>query len=417
MQDIIVIGGGFTGVCAAVAAARHGAKVTLFEKTGSLGGAAAVNLINPFMPNKTEICGVSTELAQGLYTEIRGRLKDEFGALLPSNGLTFHEEYLKILLDRMTRDAGVKVVFHATLCGVEKDGEDILSVTMAQIDGVKKHTAKVFIDATGDGALAFMAGASVRVGRPEDGLCQPMTTCFRIANIDIDTFDQHRAEVQELYKKFQAEGKIKNPRENILIFPTMVDGMLHFNTTRVILKNPVDAEDLSAAEMEAREQVLEMFTFLKENAPGFEKAQLVNSGDVGVRESRMVDGQYVLTGDDLIAQKRFDDVIACGNYDIDIHNPAGTGTSHYYFPKGQYYDIPLRALRPAGIGNLLVGGRCISVTHEAQASVRIMPICCVPGQAAGVAAWAAVQGGVSLDEADVSLIQKTLKADGAFLGA
>ncbi len=415
MVDLIVVGGGFTGVCAAIAAARHGAKVTLFEQSGALGGAAVVNLINPFMPNGTKLEGEDTytELTQGLYEEICNRLRNDFNAMWKR---TFHEEYLKILLDRMCKEAGVKVVFHSTLAAVEMDGETLKAVQMVQRNGMNRFEAKYFVDATGDGMLSLLAGVPMRLGRPEDNLCQPMTLCFRMGSIDIEKFNEHRAEMQELYKKFQAEGKIKNPRENVLIFPTMVDGMLHFNTTRIIKKNPVDPDDLSWAEMEAREQMLEIYTFLKENVPGCENAQLVTSNDIGVRESRMIDGQYVLNQDDLVSQRRFDDCIACGNYDIDIHNPAGTGTSHYYFPEGQYYDIPLRTLRPVNVDNLLVGGRCISVTHEAQASVRIMPICCSTGEAAGVAAAVANKHGVKLDEADVQEIRATLKADGAFIG-
>ena len=169
--------------------------------------------------------------------------------------------------------------------------------------------------------------------------------------------------------------------------------------------------------MEAREQMIEMFHFLKDNIPGFEKAQLLFSAEIGVRESRMVDGQYILSGEDLQACKRFEDVIACGNYDIDIHNPAGSGTSHYYFPEGQYYDIPFRSLRPLKADNLMVAGRCISVTHEAQASIRIMPICCALGEAAGVAASVAAKQNARLDDIAIGDVQALLRQDGAFLGA
>ena len=416
MFDLIVIGGGFAGTAAAIAAARHGAKVALFDRGGSLGGAASVNLINPFMPNGTRLNGSAeyTELTQGLFTEICDRMSRDFNAMSEK---TFHEEYLKITLDRMTREAGVKVYFHSTLAAAETDGETLKAVQVVQRNGLNRYEAKYFVDATGDAMLCWLAGLPTRLGRPEDGLCQPMTLCFRMGSVDIPTFNAHREEMQKLYKRFRAEGKIKNPRENVLIFPTMVDGMLHFNTTRIIKKNPVDPDDLSWAEMQAREQMLEIFLFLKENVPGCENAQLVTSQEIGARESRMIDGQYILTQEDLMSLKRFDDCIACGNYDIDIHNPAGTGTSHYYFPEGQYYDIPLRSLRPLKSENVLVAGRCISVTHEAQASVRIMPICCSTGEAAGVAAAVANTRGTALDDAPIGEIRRILREDGAFLGA
>lgn len=414
MYDLIVVGGGFSGVAAAIAAARHGAKVVLFEQGGALGGAAVNCLVNPFMPNGTKIGEEKkyTELTQGLYTEICERMA-QLGAIQNRH---FHEEYLKVVLDRMCKEAGVKVLFHSTLVSVDMDGETVQGIDVMQRSGLNRFEAKYYLDATGDGTLAFLAGCPMRLGRPEDGLCQPMTLCFRIGNIDIPKFQEHRSAMQALYKQYRAEGKIKNPREDVLIFNTLVGNMLHFNTTRIIKKNPVDPDDLSWAEMEAREQMIEMFTFLTENCPGFEHAQLITSSEIGVRESRMVDGLYVLTGDDLVACRRFEDVIACGNYDIDIHNPAGSGTSHYYFPEGQYYDIPLRSLRPQKAQNMLVAGRCVSVTHEAQASVRIMPICCSMGEAAGVAAAVAAAHGCSLDEAPIAEIQKLLREDGAFLG-
>lgn len=415
MYDLIVVGGGFGGIGAAIAAARHGAKTLLIENAGALGGAAVNCLVNPFMPNGTKLNGSDkyTELTQGLYAEICQRMDKEFGACIKR---CFHEEYLKVVLDRMCKEAGVKVLFHSTLVNVEMDGETVKSIGVMQRSGLNQYSAKYYVDATGDGLLATLAGCPTRLGRPADGLCQPMTLCFRIGNIDIPKFQENRAAMQELYKKFQAEGKIKNPRENVLIFNTLVDNMLHFNTTRIIKKNPVDPDDLSWAEMEAREQMIEMYHFLKENCPGFENSHLLFSNEIGVRESRMVDGLYLLTEEDLKECKRFDDCIACGNYDIDIHNPAGTGTSHYYFPEGQYYDIPFRSLRPLKAENMMTAGRCISVTHEAQASIRIMPICCALGEAAGIAAAVATKHGCKLDDAPMAEIQTLLREAGAFIG-
>ena len=223
--------------------------------------------------------------------------------------------------------------------------------------------------------------------------------------------------MQRLYKQFQSEGKIKNPREDVLVFHTLVDGVLHFNTTRVVKLNPTDPLDVTNAEMTAREQMLEMYTFLHDNVPGFEHSQLLYSAsEIGVRESRMIVGEYVLTEYDLKDCVRFDDAIAAGNYDIDIHSPDGSGTSHYYFPAGKWYTIPYRSLLPKGAANLLVAGRCISATHAAQASIRIMPIVTTLGEAAGVAAAIAAKAGVGVKHADVQAIRAQLEKEGAFLG-
>lgn len=421
--DLIVVGAGLTGVAAAVSARRQGMVVLLIEKAGYLGGAPATCLINPFMPYCTKTENGKLALSQGFFAELQNLLRESGSYTGGTNTLAegsrreeLHEEYLKLVLDRLITREGVQPLFHAYLCGVEKEGETIKAVKVATKCGVMTFEAKYFIDCTGDADLAMMAGCPFHLGR-EDGLCQPMTLCFRIGNIDIPTFDKHRPMMQQLYKQLQEEGKIKNPRENVLIFYTKVDGMLHFNTTRVIKLDPTNPFDVTKAEMIAREQMFELYHFLRDNIPGCEKSQLLYSAsEIGVRESRMIDGEYVLNQDDLINCVKFDDRIAAGNYDIDIHNPEGTGTSHYYFKDGTWYTIPYRSLLPRKADNLLVAGRCISSTHEAQASVRIMPIVATLGHAAGIAAGLACKAGVGVKDIDVKQLQAQLEAEGAFIG-
>lgn len=413
--DLIVTGGGLTGVAAAVGAARQGISVLLIEKSGCLGGAAVNCLVNPFMPYSTTATQSgkkeTVRLCRGIFEEITTELVT-WNAM---DGILFHEEYLKLILDRLVKKAGVQVLFHTTLAEVQKSGKKIEAVSVINKAGKQTFYADYFIDATGDADLAVLSGCPYHLGREEDHLCQPMTLCFRVANVDMEKFENARGRINEIYKQMQKEGKIKNPREDVLIFHNLVKGVLHFNSTRIVKLNPVDPFDLSKAEMEAREQVIELFQFLKSSIPGFENSDLmVSAPSIGVRESRMIDGVYTLTAEDLKACTKFDDAIAAGNYDIDIHNPEGSGTSHYYFPEGTYYTIPYRSLQPVGTNNLLVAGRCISSTHEAQASYRIMPICCCLGEAAGVAAGIAAKSGVGVDEADVKQIQKALKQNGVF---
>ncbi len=386
--DLIVVGGGFTGVSAAISAAREGLSVLLVEKGNALGGAAANGLVNPFMNNSTEINGEQVNLSRGLFLEILSEMKkmeQEYNVEF-LKGAAFSEEYLKILFNRMVISAGVDLLFHSYLIGVETEGETLKCVKLANKSGIMEYSASYFIDATGDGDLAVLSGCPFRLGREADHLCQPMTLCFRITGVDFDTFIKQKNEINALYAEKQAKGEIKNPRENLLVFRNVVDGVLHFNATRIIKLDPTNALDITKAEIEAREQVFEIMNFLRDNFDIFKNAQiLATAAQIGVRESRMIDGDYVLTGDDLIACTKFDDMIAYGNYDLDIHNPEGSGTSHYYFKKGEYYTIPYRSLIPKGINNLLVAGRCISATHEAQASIRILPIVCCLGEAAGTA--------------------------------
>ena len=302
--DLIVVGGGLTGVAAAVSARRNGIEnVLLIEKAGFLGGAPGTCLINPFMPYSTTVDGKRFELSRGFFTELR-QLLSEVGGYQPGPE-NIHEEYLKVALDRLVRREQVQVIFHAMLCGVEKEGETLTAVQTATKAGVLTFRGRYFIDSTGDADLAVLSGCPYHLGR-EDGLCQPMTLCFRIGNIDIDRFQKNRSLMQEKYKEFQAAGKIKNPRENVLVFGTLVDGMLHFNTTRVVKHNPTDPFDVTEAEMIAREQMIEMYEFLRDNVPGFERSQLLYSaGEIGARESRMIDGEYTLTQEDLVNCVKF----------------------------------------------------------------------------------------------------------------
>lgn len=328
--DVIVVGGGLAGVAAALGAARQGTKVLLIEKSNSLGGAAVNCLVNPFMPYWTMIEGKRYSLSRGIFEEILEGLSG-FNAF-ENKSCIFHEEYLKILLNRMVINAGVSVLFHSYLIDVTKENDTVKSVVVANKSGKSEFFAKYFIDATGDADLAVLSGCPYTLGRKQDNLCQPMTLCFRVANVDLEKYKISKPKIDELYKKLQAEGKIKNIREDVLIFHNLVNGVLHFNSTRIVKLNPVDAFDKTKAEMEAREQVLELFGFLKENIDGFQNSDLImTAAEIGVRESRKIKGLYILNEEDLKSCKKFEDSIALGNYDIDIHNPEGSGTSHYYF--------------------------------------------------------------------------------------
>lgn len=415
--QLIVAGGGFAGAAAAIAAARAGVKVLLIEQSNALGGAAGTCLVNPFMPFWTTVEKDGKKeklyLSRGIFEEILQELKQAGG--LHDYDMIFHEEYLKLILNRMVQKEGIQLLFHTMVIGVEKDGETIKAVTVANKSGVQQFGAEYFIDATGDADLAVMSGCPYHLGREADSLCQPMTLCFRLANVDLEKYEKSRGMINNLYQEMQKAGKIKNIREDVLIFHNLVNGVLHFNSTRIVKKNPVDAFDVTEAELQAREQVFELYEFMKNNIDGFQDSQLIMTAQqIGVRESRMIDGEYVLTGEDLVACTKFEDAIAAGNYDIDIHNPEGSGTSHYYFPEGTYYTIPYRSLQPKNADNLLVAGRCISSTHEAQASYRIMPIVCCIGEAAGAAVGVAAQSGVGVKEIEIQRLQELLKKNGAF---
>lgn len=415
--DVIVVGGGFAGIGAAIAAARMGKRVRLVEKYNCLGGAAAYDLVNPFMRYWTYGADKQDKimLSCGIFGEIVDRVEKMRGFRGDGKARTcFNEEILKLVLNRMAEENGVELLFQTVVTDATVEDGRLTAITVSNVSGKTTLTADCFIDATGDANLTMLAGFPYHVGRESDGLCQPMTLCFRLGNVDHEKYLAEKPEINPLYKKLREEGKFSNPREDVLVFRTVTDSVLHFNTTRVVKLDPTNAEDVTRAEILAREQVFEMVSFLQENFEAFRNAVLLSTGiQIGVRESRMIDGLYRLTKDDLLATRKFDDSIAVCNYDIDIHSPDGAGTSHYYFPDGAYYTIPYRCLVPIGAKNLLVAGRCVSADHDAQASLRIMPTCCTLGEAAGVAAAQAIDEEKDVGAIDTALLRETLRKKGA----
>lgn len=417
--NLIVIGGGLTGVAAAVSAARQGLNVLIVEQSGSLGGAMSNNLVFPFMRYWT----INPEnnkkraLSAGIFAEmLEMHRKYAPATQVGDHNMCFNTDYFKCVLDEIAEQSGAEVLYHAMLYSVTKTERNITAIQLATKSGPMELEADFFIDASGDGDLFTFSGCAFQLGRETDGLCQPMTTCFRVANVDDALFEQEHKEIQALYQQYRKENKIQNPRENVLMFRGMGKGIVHFNSTRIVKHNPTDPFDLSRAETMARRQIVELLIFMQNHFAAFKNSVLISSAvSIGVRESRKLIGEHVLTAEELIACTRFEDSIALGNYDIDIHNPEGSGTSHRYFKPGEYYTIPYRSLLPKELDNLLVAGRCISATHEAQASIRIMPICCCLGEAAGTAVGIAYNTGTNTKTVNIKSVQNTLRANGAYI--
>lgn len=414
--NLIVAGGGLSGVAAAVSAARAGLKVLLVEKSGCLGGAISNNLVFPFMSYWIGTPGEENHkyITGGIFKEMRKREEQYVEDYSDRN---FKSEYFKILLDDMVTEAGVNVIFHSIVFDVATEKAEVKSIYVTTPSGVMSFSADFFIDATGNGDLFAMAGCDYQLGRDEDGFCQPMTTCFRVCGVDLEKFNEEKAMLQDKYKEAQEKGEITNPREDILFFMGVGEGVLHFNTTRIIKLNPTDTFDISKAEIESRRQIHEIMSFLKANSEAFRNSTLISiANEIGVRESRKLKGVHILTADELKESIYFDDTIALGNRNIDIHSPTGKGTYHYWFGSN-YYKIPYRSLLTKEFNNLLVAGRCVSATHEAQAAIRIMPICTSLGEAAGTAAALAYNTGKNAHNIDTDALREKLLENGAILNA
>lgn len=404
--DLIVVGGGISGVAAAVAAARDGLPVLLIEKYGCLGGAMSMSLVYPFMKySMQDEKGEKKLLADGIFTEMRNRWQN-YG---DSSFETF-----KMVFDDMLTEAGVDVLFHTNVYKAECKDKRIQKLYAASKSGILELEADYFIDTTGDGELIAMSGCEYQLGRESDGFCQPMTTCFRVCGVDEQVFRKDYKMIQEKYKEYKAKNKLTNPRENVLLFYGLGDGVIHFNTTRVIKHNPIDPFEISKAEIIARRQVAEMVQFFKEVSKSFEKSSIISiATHIGVRESRKLKGVHILTADEIKSCVDFEDTIALGNYEIDIHNPTGTGTELYYFKDNEYYKIPYRSLLPKEYENMLVAGRCLSATHEAHSAVRILPICASLGEAAGTAIALAKHTTNNTHNIDIKQLRENLKNKGA----
>lgn len=406
--QVLVVGGGPAGIAAAVCAARLGARARLIERYGFLGGMATAGLVNPFMGWHA----AGRPLVAGVFAELLARLEEAGGYGVEREPTAFDPEALKVAADELCEQAGVEVWLHSLVVGASREGDKVARAVVAGKSGLQEWEAEVFVDCSGDADLAFFSGAPWDLGREEDGLTQPMTLNFRMGGVDLARMAS-REELNRLFARAKAEGRLRCPRENVLFFYTLHPDVVHFNTTRVVGRDPTEPAELTAAEVEARRQARELAALLQAEAAGFERAYLQQTApQIGVRESRRVRGQYTFTGQDVVAARKFGDGIARSNYPIDIHSPTGEGTVIREVPAGDWYEIPYRCLLPIRLENLLVAGRCVSADHEGQAALRIMPTCFAMGQAAGTAAAMCVARGVRPRELPAEELRAALREQG-----
>lgn len=414
--EILVIGSGPGGLCAAVTAARRGRQVIMAEHYGSPGGMANVGEISPFMPNH---CSGEC-LDRPLYVEWLNRMRAYRSLPAIANrhsewdGRTVSRYGAMLAAEDMLLEAGVKLYYHHTFFDLRKEDDAITDVIFHGKSGLRAIRSKIVIDATGDGDVAAKAGCRFEFGNSE-GYCQPMTLCFKLSHVDKSKMPS-REEINTLYRRAQAAGRLACPREDVLFFKDFEDDVLHFNTTRVVKHNPLDAGELSEAEIIARRQLREFLKFLREEVPGFEHAELYSVGArIGARESRRIIGKAFIGVKEFETRAKFPDGIARVNYPIDIHNPGGSGTDLRHLPEDEYYEIPYGCIVPPEVSNLLIAGRGISVDHALHSSMRVMPPVCSIGQAAGMAAAMAIEKQCRPEKLDGVALRAALKEFGAYL--
>lgn len=441
--DVLVIGGGNAGCAAAIAAARHGAKTLLVERYGFLGGTATAAMVGPWMTfhsgSKRIVGGIAQEIVERLQRKggSPGHLHDS-SDYVPTI-TPFDPEIHKALLFEMMNEAGVQLLLHAYFLRAIEGENGVEGAVFATVAGEREYRSLNTIDSTADAYVAASAGVATQQG-DERGHVQPASLMFRLSHVDLSktaTYvrmhpDQMRTSLKaherlapamtavaglyDLWNNALEHGEVNVPRELVSFFITPYPDEVSVNMTRVTDIDPLDPDDLTRAEIEARGQVMELVEFFRKRVPGFENARLAATGtQIGIRESRRIVGEYTLTRDDVLQARQFDDAVARSAYPIDIHNPSGSGTATQRLPAGESYQIPYRCMVPAYVDRLLVAGRCISTTHEALASTRLTPTVMTLGQAAGTAAALAKQTGKRLRSIDTERLRSLLKDDGVLL--
>jgi hypothetical protein len=442
--DVLVVGGGPAGLGAALGAASVGVEVLLAERYGFLGGNATAALVMPLMssytqrgqPKPVEVDrllppdhGPGEAVVAGVFSTFLKRLIAAGGAVAPTEHtgfvVPFDPEVFKLVALDLLDEAGVRFLLHA-LATEAIGSHELTGVVFETKSGPVVVKARCVVDCTGDGDIAARAGASFEVGRDHDALVQPMTLMFRMVEFQRRAFaayikahpDQWRGVhgLWDLIAQATAAGELELPREDLLFFGTPHECEVSVNSTRITGVLGTDVWDLTAAEWQSRHQLRQIVAFLRRYVPGFEQAYVAQSGvNIGVRETRRIIGDYQLTAADVLDARKFDDVIARAAYPIDIHNPTGSGTTLKRLPPGEAYDIPLRCLLPREVDRLVVAGRCISGTHEAHSSYRVMPVAMATGQAAGVCAALAARGGKGPRQLSAVQVQRELTRQGADL--
>jgi len=435
--DVLVVGGGPAGVSAAVGAARAGASTMIIEGMGSFGGMWTNGLVitlagfNSWLkPYKRCIDGITGEWLR--RATARGGAEDNRGWALNSD-----PEIMKLVADEMLVEAGVRCLLHTWMVEPIMDGETIKGALIENVDGRRAIFASVVADCTGNGDVFARSGADYHINND----LQPMTLPIFIANVEPGGEIPFEEEV--LIPIGPEPGFIKDPeltdyasrrrdiqlnldkmnhaRENGVLpvyggpwFGGLKKNFVWVNTTRVY-GSAVNAEDLTNAEIQARKDANTIVNYYREEMKGFENAFIAQtSPTIGIRETRRLIGEVILTGDDIRSNTEYKDPVALGAWPIDVHpSQKESGVHTMYVPLP--YQIPFRSLIPKEIDQLVVGGRCISLDREALGSARVGATCGATGHAAGVAAALAADKQIVIRKIDYSELKNELERQSAII--
>lgn len=443
--DVLVVGAGPAGMGAAIAAARNGARTMIIDRCGFPGGNLTNAMINPIF---TFHDCKGRRLIDGIAGEIVKRLVDLGCSDGHVSDLTFDNasmtpfdpEGMKIVLFRMISESKCQLRLHTQFTDVIRQDRHIKAIIVESKSGREVILPRTVIDCSGDGDVAAKAGCSFTLGAEDTGLMQPVSIFFRIGGVNNENLRKWMKDHRELLKDAPTDEEIDTQKEisflglNDLVHKEMQSGkypiqaanrilfyqlprkdQVSVNATRLQNIDGTNADDLTRAEHETREQVWIIHRFLQDHVGGFENSCILDTGSVvGVRETRHIHGDYTIQLDDVLNETHFEDGIACGSFAVDIHPP--TGQKQIYTGSGKVvYEIPYRSLLPLGIDNLWLAGRCISATHAASGSIRVMATCIAMGQGAGTAAAIAVRNQIANRVVNIENLRALLLDQGQYL--
>jgi FAD dependent oxidoreductase len=427
--DVVVLGGGPAGIAAAAAAGRAGCSTILIERYGFLGGAGTAAGLSTFCGLHANVRGEHRQVVHGIADEVLERL-DRMDALNPPHlslgnriqAQAYDISAYKIACDELLQSCNVKTLFHAFGVGMLKRSDrEIDALLIESKSGRAAIRGRLFIDCSGDGDLAAWAGAPFEVGDGAGNMLYP-TTMFRINGVEPAKAGRAWETIPKLMEEAEQREGRRFPRKGAIVRPQKNPIEWRANLTQI--KNPngsavngIDVEQLSYGEIEGRRQCWDVFQFIRGVTPGFERAYIVEiAPQIGIRETRRIAGEYMLSETDILECASFDDSIGVNGWPVEAHVPGSVLVKFPKIPESRGFNqLPYRMIVPLGVDNLFVAGRCASMTHEGQSSARVSGSCFAMGQAAGAASALALAAGVAPRAVDVRSLQRRLEVDGAYL--
>ncbi len=430
--DIVVCGGGFSGFAAAYAAGREGKTVLLIERNNCIGGVGTQGLVNHILGvRKPMENGTYQTCIGGIFAELERRMVkngyaidvNQVDLMLPPHGwkaflgvgLVYDNEAMKLTLESMLGEVDVKILYGTDVIDVMKEDDQISGLVIHNKSGLQFVKGKYFVDATGDGDICAYAGCNFMLG-DEKGETSAASLEMHVENVDYEALTEYMRSTgdtrfREIISKLKEAGEWQFPYDIFISVMLTQKDVFMINTIRQVGINGIEAQSLTHGVIEGRKENFALFSVMKKHFPGFQNAKIRSiAPTIGIRETRRIEGEYVLAVGDLIDGKQFDDSIALSAYGWDMPDPRKPSIQPFDKVKksSDYTQIPYRCLLPKSVDNLIVAGRCVSVEREVLGVVRVMGPCIAMGEAAGIASTLALENGACYKNIDIRELQNRI---------